>query len=137
MQPFLPISIPAVPSHEEFTSLVEPFYEETPSTSSAERSLNTKRLHSLLDSADLATKIARKEWDAVSKSSAETARCRGCEREWRAKQKDVLRSVIAAGIAIAAVKEWVAGGRKPGKLVVEVEQNYYHDWWIVPKVKSL
>ncbi|MCJ1477340.1 hypothetical protein MMC13_006011 [Lambiella insularis] len=137
MRPFLPVSIPAVPSYEEFNALIDPFSIETSNTTPAQRSLNTERLHTLLESAELATKIARKEWDAVSKSSAETARCQGCEKEWRAKQKDVLRSVIVAGIAIAGVKKWVAQGTKRGKLVVEIEQSGYHDWWIVPKVKSV
>jgi len=137
MRPFFPISIPAVPSYEEFSSFVNPLFAHPHGRSALDESLEIKRLDSLLEAAELATKIARKEWDAVSKSSAETARCQGCEKEWRAKQKDVLRSVIAVGIAVSAVRKWVVGGMKAGKLKVEIDEKGYHDWWVVPKVKAL
>ncbi|MCJ1385491.1 N-alpha-acetyltransferase 35 NatC auxiliary subunit [Xylographa soralifera] len=137
MRPFFPISIPSVPSYEEFSSLVDPLSVYPEDRSALGKSLEAKRLDSLLEAAELATKIARKEWEAVSKSSAETARCQGCEKEWKVKQKDVLRSVIAGGIAIAGVRKWVAGGMKAGKLKVEVDEKGYHDWWVVPKVKAL
>ncbi|MCJ1399551.1 hypothetical protein MMC11_002753 [Xylographa trunciseda] len=137
MRPFLPISIPAVPSYEEFSSLVSPLSAHPQPRSALDKSLEVKRLGSLLEAAELATKIARKEWEAVSKSSAETARCQGCEKEWRARQKDVLRSVITVGIAISAIRKWIAGGMKAGKLKVEVDEKGYHDWWVVPKVKAL
>ena len=54
--------------------------------------------------------------------------------------KDVLRSVIAAGIAVGGVRKWVAeGGMMGGKekeegLRVEVGGKAYSDYWIVPKV---
>ena len=137
MRPFLPISIPAVPSYEEFSSLVNPFSAYPESRSALGRSLEAKRLDSLLETAELAAKIARKEWEAVSKSSAKTARCQGCEEEWRAKQKDVLRSVITVGITIAGVKKWIAQGRRAGKLKVEIDEKGYHDWWVVPRVKAV
>ncbi|MCJ1390800.1 hypothetical protein MMC18_003661 [Xylographa bjoerkii] len=137
MRPFLPISVPAVPSYNEFSSLVHPLSAYPEGQSALGESLEARRLDSLLEAAELATKIARKEWEAVSKSSAETARCQGCENEWRAKQKDVLRSVITVGIAVAGVRKWVAGGMKAGKLKVEVDEKGYHDWWVVPKVKVL
>ncbi|MCJ1285332.1 hypothetical protein MMC26_004672 [Xylographa opegraphella] len=137
MRPFLPISIPSVPSYEEFSSLVNPLSAQPQDRSALSRSLEAKRLDSLLEAAELATKIARKEWEAVSKSSAETARCQGCEKEWKVKQKDVLRSVIAVGIAVAGVRKWIAGGMEAGKMKVEVDEKGYHDWWVVPKVKAL
>ncbi|MCJ1415382.1 hypothetical protein MMC32_001714 [Xylographa parallela] len=137
MRPFFPISIPSVPSYEEFSSLVNPLSAKPQERSALGQSLEAKRLDSLLETAELATKIARKEWEAVSKSSAIIARCQGCEKEWRVKQKDVLRSVIAVGIAVAGVRKWVAGGMQAGKLKVEVDEKGYHDWWVVPKVKVL
>ena len=137
MRPFFPISIPSVPSYEEFSSLVNPLSVKPSERSALGQSLEAKRLDSLLEAAELATKIARKEWEAVSKSSAIIARCQGCEKEWRVKQKDVLRSVIAVGIAVAGVRKWVAGGMRAGKLKVEVDEKGYHDWWVVPKVKAL
>lgn len=77
----------------------------------------------------------------MGKSSAETARCVGCEVEWRARVKDVIRSVIFAGIAIAAVKKWVGeGGRRGSGRMLEVDEEGakgYHDWWVVPKIRSV
>ena len=126
-----------MPSYEEYSSLVNPLSAHPKDQSALGKRLKAKRLDSLLEAAELAIKIARKEWEAVSKSSAETARCQGCEKEWKIKQKDVLRSVIAVGIAVAGVRKWVAGGMEAGKLKVEVDENGYHDWWVVPKVRAL
>ena len=137
VRPFSPISIPSVPSYEEYSSLVNPLSSQPQDQDALGRSLQARRLDSLLEAAELGTKIARKEWDAVGKSSAETARCQGCEKEWRAKQKDVLRSVIAVGIAVAGLRKWVAEGMEAGKLKVEVDEKSYHDWWVVPKVRAL
>ncbi|MCJ1249982.1 hypothetical protein MMC30_007208 [Trapelia coarctata] len=136
MKPFNAISIPPIPSYQHYTSEVSPFSDLPPDPPLAIEEANAERLQSLLESADLATKIARKEWEAVGKASVESARCHGCEKEWREGQKNVLRSVIALGIAVAAVKKWVAEGSQVGKLKVEIAEKGYHDWWIVPKVKS-
>ena len=137
MKPFNAISTPAVPSYEDYTSVVNPFSDLPPDCPLSIKNVNAERLRSLLESADLATKIARKEWEEVGKASVESAGCQGCEKEWRAGQKNVLRSVIALGIAVAAVKKWVAEGSQVGKLKVEIAEKGYHDWWIVPKVKSI
>ena len=86
-------------------------------------------------------KTARKEWEVISKTPAEIARCIGCEEAWRAGTKDVLRSLIAGGIAVATVRKWVAEERGKGKrgkkLKVDLGGKRYSDWWIVPKVATV
>jgi len=137
MKPFNAISTPAVPSYEDYTSVIKPFSDLPPNYPLAIEDVNAERLRSLLESAAIDTKIARRKWEDVSKASVESAGCHGCEKEWRSGQKNVLRSVIALGIAVAAVKKWVAEGSQVGKLKVEIAEKGYHDWWIVPKVKSI
>ena len=136
MRPFLQISIPTVPTYEDFTANVYPLSHDVSNTRSGSNGGSSDRLDALLNSAEIATKIARKEWEAISKSSLETARCQGCEPGWRAGQKDIQRSVIALSIAVAAVKKWVTEGRSEGRLSVEMVAKGYHDWWIIPKIKS-
>jgi hypothetical protein len=137
MKPFNSVSVPAVPSYEEYITSISPFLNLSTTPSPAIDRLKMERLNTLLDSADLAAKIARKEWETVTKASVEAARCNGCEKEWRAGQKDVLRSVIALSIAVAVVKKWVAEGRKEGGLKVEIGGKGYHDWWVVPRIKAI
>ena len=136
MRPFAQISIPNVPTYDQLATRLNPFQPIPPKFRPvlAYENANTRRLNSLLDSAEISAKIARKWWDSVSKCSAQAAGCSGCEKDWRSKQKDVLRSVIALSIAVADVKRWAAEGKKEGRIKVEVDTKGYHDWWIVPKV---
>lgn len=137
MKPFSRISIPAVPSYADFTSVVDPFSSLPPDSSRAVEDVHAERLRSLLDSADLATRIAQEEWKSVMKASVAAARCHGCEKEWRVGQMNVLKSVIKLGLAVAEVKAWVAKGSPAGRLRVEIAgSGEYHDWWIVPKVTT-
>jgi len=79
--------------------------------------------------------------------SAEAARCRGCEGEWRKNVKDVLRACIATSIAISTVKKALGDveakrGEKAdlgGRLKVDIPETGkgYHDWWVVPKISVL
>jgi len=131
------MSLPEVPSYPEFTALVS-LHSTSPSGTIPERNAQA---FSILEVADQAMKTARKEWEAVSKVSAETARCESCEEWWRAGVKNVLRSCIGANIAIAAAKKAVAkAGKFSGaeKLNVEIggSGKSYHSWWIVPKIEA-
>ena len=94
----------------------------------------SERLDFLLSSADEALKVARKEWEEVSKSSAETARCLGCEKAWRNRVKNVVRSVIASSITVSTVRKGGIGGQA---LKAEVPEKGYHEWWVVPKVSMV
>ncbi|KAA6410043.1 MAG: amino-acid N-acetyltransferase subunit Mak10 [Lasallia pustulata] len=98
MRPFLPISLPALPTFAEYSCLIPSASVETPSD--------------LLDEAELALKRARKEWEAVSKVGPETGRCVGCEEGWRKGVKDVLRGCIAGSIAVGAVRRAAGRGRE-------------------------
>ena len=138
MKPFLHIGLPEILPYTQFQQLVA-VPDESP--------------YNLLEAADSAIKQARKDWDTLSKMSADKARCRGCEGEWRKNVKDVLRGCIAAGIAISTVKKAldasggeVGNGKGPegnvdlsGRLKVEVPDagKRYHDWWVVPKISAL
>ena len=152
MRPFLPISIPAVPSYAEFAGLVSPFasaprlFTNHPTTSQ-QAPTKDPLVTQTLTRIELLLKQSRKEWETIAKAPAEMARCRGCEDAWRAGVKNVQRSVIMAGIAVAGVRKWVEGGRERGEmLVVDVGENGnananakgngkgYHDWWDVPRL---
>ena len=97
----------------------------------------SERLERLLSSADKALLVAFGEWGEVGKSSAETARCLGCEAAWRERVKNVVRSVVASRVAVGRVKKGLAeeaGGGGGGQLKVEVPDKWYHAWWVVPQV---
>ncbi len=133
MKPFLHIALPELLPHSHFQQLVN-----APDESIAH----------LLDAADSAIKQARRDWDALGKLSKEAARCRGCETEWRANVKDVLRACIAAGIAVSAIRKGVVGAlsgiakeelnlSRRLKVEIPIAGARYHDWWVVPKVHVL
>ncbi len=150
MRPFLSISLPEVPSFPEFTSLVSlraPEKNNLDSNSNnngstlASQNDIKEQAFSILDVTDQALKIARKEWEAVSKANPETARCVGCEDWWRNSIKNVLRSCITANIMVATAKKALAStGSKTTKDALKVEvsrtEKDYHSWWIIPRISA-
>ena len=93
----------------------------------------------ILDAADQALRVARKDWEAISKVSAELARCEGCEDWWRIGVKNVLRACIAANIAVATARKAVLNaGNTSMKSVLKAEMvesgKGYHAWWIIPRI---
>ena len=77
---------------------------------------------------------ARRQWEAVGKVGSEGAGCRGCEGEWRAGVRDVLRGCIAGCIAVGAVRRAVGGEGDKVRAEVPGVGGRYHAWWVVPKV---
>lgn len=146
MRPFLSMSLPETPSYEEFTSLVSlrtPEKHDASSShdSSATHAMLNEQASSILEVADQALKVARREWEAVSKANAETARCTGCEDWWRTSVKNVLRACITANIMVATAKKAVAkagSGSIRHVLSVELVESGkgYHPWWIVPRITA-
>ncbi len=139
MRPFLPLSLPEVPSYPDvisFTSFGAEIQDPAnPSVGFRERAL------SILDAADQALKTARKDWEAISKANAEVARCVGCEDRWRTGIKNVLRACIAGNIAIATAKKGLTNaGTKSVKDVLKAELvesgKGYHAWWIIPRISA-
>ena len=114
------------------TTSTSPFSDD-PSAFDASMS-ESERLNLLIASADEALKVALKEWNEVSKSSAETARCLGCEKAWRDRVLNIRKSVVMSGLAVAAVKNALADGEDPRAFRVEAPEKGYHEWWVVPKV---
>lgn len=143
MRPFLSISLPEVPSYPEFTALVSVRSAVKPGVQGSRPSttdLNEQALN-ILDVAEEALKVARKEWEAISKANAETARCVGCEDWWRTSVKNVLRACITANIGVATAKKITANTSSTGlreKLKVEIMESEkgYHAWWVVPKISA-
>ncbi len=130
MRPFMQLSIPEPPSYAELAAAID--------MKGNERSTEAQAI-STLDIADDAAKVARKEWEALGRLDAETARCGNCEDWWRASIKDIIRACIACSIAIATVKKGILN--KKGRLLSDVltAENLetgkrYHDSWIVPKL---
>lgn len=138
MRPFLGISIPPVPTYEAFAKYIEPL-STTRLTEPHVKGEEFKGLHNLVDSAERSIKFARRDWEAVSKSPAETARCHSCEETWRGTQKNVLRSVIAGGIALVSLRKWIIDNAnlrvQKQKLEFGLGGHVYHKWWIVPEIK--
>lgn len=144
MRPFRSLSLPEVPSYSEFASLVS---LRTPEMANAENGqpvpasdaeINAQAF-SILNVADQALKVARREWEAVSKAKAETARCVPCEDWWRASVKNVLRACITANIVVATAKKALtSAGSKSARDMLKVDIGEsgkgYHAWWIVPKM---
>ncbi len=140
------MSLPETPSYEEFTSLVSLRTPEKPETDARKRGPATpdivkEQASSILEVADQALRVARKEWEAVSKANDKTVRCMGCEDWWRMSVKNVLRACITANIMVATAKKTVANaGSKNIRDALGVELagsgKGYHPWWIVPRITA-
>lgn len=144
VRPFLSVSLPEVPSYPEFehrVSLRTPEkYAADPSQQTASTKTETNdRASLILDFADQALKVARQDWEAISKANAETARCVGCEDWWRASVKNVVRACITANIMIAISKKAISNAAsKDVRDILQVEvvtsNELYHPWWMVPRI---
>lgn len=143
MRPFLPLSLPEVPSFLDFSSVVSLRMPETTDFHefNASKDEVKEQALSVLDVAEQAMKAARKEWDAISKTDAETARCLGCEDWWKASVKNVVRACIAGSIAVATAKKGLMAASANNRnirdaLRVELpeKEKRYHAWWVVPNI---
>lgn len=140
MRPFLSLSLPEVPSYEELSFLILiPSSESTRSGVGASEDDPHEQALSMLDVAERAIKRARREWDALSKLSAEAGRCQGCEEWWKSSIRDILRASIAGSIAVATTRKGLVGSK--GKHMTDVLQveiadaaKRYHTWWVVPTI---
>ena len=143
MRPFGAISLPELPSYEEFIANVS--IRSDPKASEAKLSAQAT---SVLNSAERALKAARRDWERVGKTSKEIARVQGCEEWWRGRIRDVVRSCIAAGIGVAVAKKAVNSckfGELKGRLKVRIgggeesgkAKGVYHAWWIVPEISAV
>lgn len=130
IRPFMQLSIPELPSYAELS-------DATSMTRSVGET-DEDQVLSMLDIAEEATKVARKDWEALGKVEAEKARCVNCEEWWRASVKDVVRACIACSIATATMKKAIKTPHtKPVHEVLKVEMpsgKAYHEFWLVPKV---
>ncbi|KAK3372869.1 Mak10 subunit, NatC N-terminal acetyltransferase-domain-containing protein [Lasiosphaeria ovina] len=146
MKPFAAVGLPELPAFDSFAR------------ASAQPGVATS---SLLEYAHRAVAGARKGYDALAKLPDRDAFTVGCHDRWAARTKNSLRSVIAASIAIAALKKALARPRD-GDVAASLAANSalaavdvvpqavadrlglsatvpkpddaYHEWWIVPKV---
>ncbi|KAL8718478.1 MAG: hypothetical protein Q9225_004392 [Loekoesia sp. 1 TL-2023] len=134
MRPFMQLSIPELPSYDELATATS----IAPSSKMDNGEQSTEeRISSILDIADEAAKVARKEWEAMSKLDAETARCTNCEEWWRASIKNIIRACIACSIAIATAKKGFQHAKSLSDVLrVEIPGagKHYHDFWVVPKL---
>ncbi len=140
MRPFLPLSLPEVPSYPDFISVISFGTAETQDSANFGKP-SSERALSILDAADQALRVAKKDWEAISKAKAEVARCVGCEDWWRTGVKNVLRACIAGNIAIATARKAVTNaGTRRVKDVLKAEMvecgKGYHAWWIIPRISA-
>ena len=143
MRPFLSVSLPEVPSYSEFASRVslhsESIVGDPPHQWVSGRKENIDQASLILDFADQALRIARKNWEAISKANADTARCIGCDDWWRGSVKNVVRACITANIMVATSKKALSSAastdvRNILKLEVVKSHEHYHAWWLVPRI---
>ena len=131
------LSLPELPSYSDILHATTIHATQGPDSSTLDVE---ERASSRIEAADEAIKVARKEWDAISKLGAETARCGNCEEWWRTSVKDVVRACIACSIAIATVKKGL-GNAQPENIASTLQADKaeegkgYHDFWIVPRVR--
>ncbi|KAK4215009.1 N-alpha-acetyltransferase 35, NatC auxiliary subunit [Rhypophila decipiens] len=133
MKPFAPIGLPELPSFETFTEQV---------------TRPRKSIGNLLEIAREAIAGAKMGFEALSKYNENEAFAVGCLGRWTEGAKNGIKSAIAAGLAVAAVKNGIAAAAATAPdeeeedldlgnfLQVEVPkpEKAYHKWWIVPKV---
>ena len=151
MRPFASLSIPEVPSYAEFEALASlPAHNGCIEADARRSAKSVRESHSqaktLVENAGVALKIARREWDTVSKSAPEKIGTTQCEEWWRADVKNVQRACIAANIALETVRKAV-NSLKSGipvtdlKKVLKVEvgehDKVYHSWWLVPRITPI
>ncbi|KAL9614381.1 MAG: hypothetical protein Q9167_001110 [Letrouitia subvulpina] len=137
MRPFLQLSLPEVPSYAEYASLIaSPPADNNQAIGPGEQPPPPNLMF-----AEQAMNVARKEWDAISKLSAETARCVTCKDWWGQSVKDVVRACIACNVAIATVKRGLAHANAEGRALADIIQvevagseRAYHPFWAVPKI---
>lgn len=128
------LSIPELPSYDELATAttIAPTSKMNNGGQSSE-----ERISSILDIAEEAAKVARKEWETISKLDAETARYTNCEEWWRASVKNIIRACIACSIAIATAKKGFQHAKSLSDVLrVEIPRagKHYHDFWVVPKL---
>lgn len=123
MKPFAPIGLPMLPTYEEYTN------------GSSQPELTTGEL---LDYAERALMGAKRGFDVVSRLPAEEAFSVGSHDRWVASVKNGLKSCIATGIAISALRKALHTTQKPADLKIRAEvptpDKSYHEWWIVPRI---
>ena len=146
MRPFISISLPEVPSYQQFAALISLRTPDKNGTYDSKVKPTTQseinhQAAQMLEHAEQSLKAARREWEAVSKANAETARCEGCEDWWRPSVKNVMRACINANIVVSTAKKALANaGTRNACDVLNVEMiesvKGYHPWWIVPKISA-
>lgn len=123
MKPFAPIGLPALPTFEEFTA-------------------GTKQLETssedLLAYAERAISGAKQGFETMSKLSAQDSFSVGSHDPWTASVKNCLKSCIATGLAVTAIRKELVdaaqGKQSSVKVEVPLPEKGYHEWWIVPKI---
>ncbi|KAI0884498.1 Mak10-domain-containing protein [Annulohypoxylon maeteangense] len=128
MKPFRGISLPALPTFDEFTRATL-----QPETAT----------HDLLKYAENAVGGARKGYEALSRMSEAQTFSANTHDRWVVNIKDCLKAAIAAGVAVSTLQRALDRARSREdqvalKLGLKVEMpetgKGYHDWWIVPKL---
>ncbi|KAK3320708.1 Mak10 subunit, NatC N-terminal acetyltransferase-domain-containing protein [Cercophora scortea] len=126
MKPFLSITMPELPTFEEFTH----------GTTQPECSIAA-----LLESASGAIGSARKSFDVLGKLSEQDAFTVDTHERWLRGTKNCFKSIIAASIAISTLSDATKGGVEGEEglglgleVVVPKPEKGYHEWWIVPKI---
>lgn len=143
MRPFLSLAVPEPLSYYDFET---------------ECRQGHRTDDELLDDAHTQTMIAKRAWDDVRRRGWRGSRVEGnvlqsgskysvensiLDDTWTKETKDILRACIATGIAISTVQQVLKqhnGRRTELQLKYEIpvsgERDYWHRWWVVPRIKA-
>ena len=111
-----------------------------------------RNLEHLARIADERLRLAKRELQRLKAMSEDDRRIRGVGKEARDEVQALLLTCIAAGLAVAKIRELAAAGavKEESKMIngsdnltdsIELslpaigEKERYHAWWIVPKIK--
>lgn len=140
MKPFLTLQPPEVPPFEDFKAHTQPYgphASPTPQFSTDVRDTDSEMWREIADS----LKVAKEAFTALKKLGAKAAKAEGVEKAWNKDVQSALASCVAAGVAVAGVKDAV--GRRvegDGALGVRVEVpgsgegGRYAEGWVVVKI---
>ena len=128
MKPFLSLSIPEVPTADDFTKQAD-----LPELSTAE--LLTQAITMSAAAKKAWEEIAKTTWNALPKQDKEPS---VIDEKWNNDVKGSLKAAISAGLCVLALrpvvnnKKWRATVVKEAKLPDHGENGRWHRWWVVP-----
>lgn len=140
MKPFLGLQPPEVPSFPDFIQHSQPYGPYTSPTTQFTTDLHNPT-SDLWTDIETSVRGAKEAYAKLKKLGARAAKAEGVEKAWNKDVQSVLASCVAAGVAVAGVKDAVVkrNGEERGLgIKVEVPESgggkRYSEGWVVVRV---